>query len=197
MSSMCSPNWLETIPWLSDMLFVNTTLVKERPISSRQAHKASRAVPRIGNTPIHRPFFFCTLDRSKLTWSGVDNRALFTSSRNWRRRHQSWRESVRRLSFLSHKYRCRIASDRLWHSLLFFLAGYLVQQSVKDVLQSLVDDGLVTVEKIGTSNYYWSFPSDMQQKVTLQGTKQSVSVPFLLFTCRGLLTLISLFAPPF
>ncbi|KAF8926814.1 Meiotic nuclear division protein 1, partial [Haplosporangium bisporale] len=38
------------------------------------------------------------------------------------------------------------------------------QQSVKDVLQSLVDDGLVTVEKIGTSNYYWSFPSDVQQK---------------------------------
>lgn len=40
-----------------------------------------------------------------------------------------------------------------------------MQQSVKDVLQSLVDDGLVTVEKIGTSNYYWSFPSDVQQKV--------------------------------
>ncbi|KAF9217533.1 hypothetical protein CPC16_007788 [Podila verticillata] len=40
----------------------------------------------------------------------------------------------------------------------------IVQQSVKDVLQSLVDDGLVTVEKIGTSNYYWSFPSDVQQK---------------------------------
>ncbi|KAG0026502.1 Meiotic nuclear division protein 1 [Podila clonocystis] len=42
----------------------------------------------------------------------------------------------------------------------------IVQQSVKDVLQSLVDDGLVTVEKIGTSNYYWSFPSDVQQKLT-------------------------------
>ncbi|KAF9895964.1 hypothetical protein BX616_008438, partial [Lobosporangium transversale] len=39
----------------------------------------------------------------------------------------------------------------------------IVQQSVKDVLQSLVDDGLVTVEKIGTSNYYWSFPSAVQQ----------------------------------
>ncbi|KAF9344611.1 Meiotic nuclear division protein 1 [Mortierella sp. AD094] len=38
-----------------------------------------------------------------------------------------------------------------------------IQQSVKDVLQSLVDDGLVTVEKIGTSNYYWSFPSAVQQ----------------------------------
>ncbi|KAG0228766.1 Meiotic nuclear division protein 1, partial [Mortierella sp. GBA43] len=39
----------------------------------------------------------------------------------------------------------------------------IVQQSVKDVLQSLVDDGLVTVEKIGSSNYYWSFPSTIQQ----------------------------------
>ncbi|GJJ76745.1 hypothetical protein EMPS_09104 [Entomortierella parvispora] len=39
----------------------------------------------------------------------------------------------------------------------------IVAQSVKDVLQSLVDDGLVTVEKIGTSNYYWSFPSAVQQ----------------------------------
>lgn len=31
--------------------------------------------------------------------------------------------------------------------------------SVKDVLQSLVDDGLVDCERIGTSNYYWAFPS--------------------------------------
>ncbi|KAI1319781.1 hypothetical protein EDD11_003166 [Mortierella claussenii] len=41
----------------------------------------------------------------------------------------------------------------------------IVQQSVKDVLQSLVDDGLVTVEKIGTSNYYWSFPSAKKGKL--------------------------------
>jgi hypothetical protein len=47
----------------------------------------------------------------------------------------------------------------------FVLWIRLVQQSVKDVLQSLVDDGLVTVEKIGTSNYYWSFPSTIQQSV--------------------------------
>ncbi|XP_008580423.1 PREDICTED: meiotic nuclear division protein 1 homolog [Galeopterus variegatus] len=31
--------------------------------------------------------------------------------------------------------------------------------SVKEVLQSLVDDGMVDCEKIGTSNYYWAFPS--------------------------------------
>lgn len=114
-SSMCSPNWPAATPWLTDMLFVNT-IVTERTISSRQAHKASRAVPRIGNTPAQRPILFCTSDGSKLTWPSVDNRALFTSSRNWRRRRQSWRESVRRFSFLVGKCRCRIASDRLWHS---------------------------------------------------------------------------------
>jgi hypothetical protein len=35
----------------------------------------------------------------------------------------------------------------------------IIAQSVKDVLQSLVDDSLVDSEKIGTSIYYWSFPS--------------------------------------
>ncbi|KAJ3367806.1 Meiotic nuclear division protein 1 [Allomyces arbusculus] len=35
----------------------------------------------------------------------------------------------------------------------------VVAQSVKDVVQALVDDGLVQCEKIGSSNYYWSFPS--------------------------------------
>ncbi|CAO3671708.1 unnamed protein product [Rhizopus stolonifer] len=35
----------------------------------------------------------------------------------------------------------------------------VVSQSVKDVLMSLVDDGLVTMDKIGTSNYFWSYPS--------------------------------------
>ncbi|KAF9111650.1 Meiotic nuclear division protein 1 [Mortierella sp. AM989] len=45
----------------------------------------------------------------------------------------------------------------------FYHCTIFDRQSVKDVLQSLVDDGLVTVEKIGTSNYYWSFPSAVQQ----------------------------------
>lgn len=30
---------------------------------------------------------------------------------------------------------------------------------VKDVIQSLVDDGLVDTDKIGTSVYFWAFPS--------------------------------------
>ncbi|XP_014882197.1 meiotic nuclear division protein 1 homolog [Poecilia latipinna] len=31
--------------------------------------------------------------------------------------------------------------------------------TVKEVLQSLVDDNMVDCERIGTSNYYWAFPS--------------------------------------
>ncbi|KAJ6812850.1 meiotic nuclear division protein 1-like protein [Iris pallida] len=35
----------------------------------------------------------------------------------------------------------------------------VISQSVKDVVQSLVDDDLVLKEKIGTSVYFWSLPS--------------------------------------
>ena len=33
----------------------------------------------------------------------------------------------------------------------------IVSQSIKEVLQELVDDNLVHLEKIGIANYYWSF----------------------------------------
>ncbi|CAG8851963.1 32995_t:CDS:2, partial [Racocetra persica] len=39
-------------------------------------------------------------------------------------------------------------------------------QSVKDVLQELVNDNLVAQDKIGTSNYFWSFPSSALQSRT-------------------------------
>jgi len=35
----------------------------------------------------------------------------------------------------------------------------IVPQSVKDVAQGLVDDGDIMLDKVGTTNYYWSFPS--------------------------------------
>ncbi|RKO96822.1 meiotic nuclear division protein 1 [Caulochytrium protostelioides] len=38
----------------------------------------------------------------------------------------------------------------------------ITPQSVKEVLDSLVSDSLVICEKIGTSNYFWSFPSEAQ-----------------------------------
>ena len=39
--------------------------------------------------------------------------------------------------------------------------------SVKDVLQSLVDDALVDTDRIGTSNYFWSFPSKAANNVSI------------------------------
>ena len=47
----------------------------------------------------------------------------------------------------------------------------VVLQSVKDVLQSLVDDDLVHGEKIGVSNYFWSFPSEAAVKLDTEITK--------------------------
>ncbi|XP_047992475.1 meiotic nuclear division protein 1 homolog [Leguminivora glycinivorella] len=38
----------------------------------------------------------------------------------------------------------------------------ITMQSVKEVVQSLVDDHLVDSEKIGTSIYFWSFPSKVK-----------------------------------
>jgi len=35
----------------------------------------------------------------------------------------------------------------------------ITPMSVKEVVQSLVDDDLVVCEKVGTSSYYWAFPS--------------------------------------
>lgn len=35
----------------------------------------------------------------------------------------------------------------------------VVQQTIKEVNQSLVDDNMVLSDKIGSANFYWSFPS--------------------------------------
>ncbi|MEJ1275528.1 hypothetical protein NN561_006425 [Cricetulus griseus] len=38
----------------------------------------------------------------------------------------------------------------------------ITAMSVKVVLQSLVDDGMIDCERIGTSNYYWAFSKQSQ-----------------------------------
>lgn len=43
----------------------------------------------------------------------------------------------------------------------------IVMQSVKEVLQSLVDDNLVDHDKIGAGNFYWALPSSAVVKVSL------------------------------
>ncbi|KAI9245514.1 meiotic nuclear division protein 1 [Phascolomyces articulosus] len=52
----------------------------------------------------------------------------------------------------------------------------IVAQSVKEVIQSLVDDGLVVTDKIGTSNYFWSFPSTTAniKRQKLEGLQERV-----------------------
>ncbi|CAJ0593983.1 unnamed protein product [Cylicocyclus nassatus] len=53
----------------------------------------------------------------------------------------------------------------------------IISQSVKEVTQSLVDDGLVECEKIGTFVCYWAFPSKALQvrKRKLEELRCSVS----------------------
>lgn len=46
-----------------------------------------------------------------------------------------------------------------WSLVLACFHHLPVTQTIKDVVQSLVDDGLVELEKIGSANYFWSFPS--------------------------------------
>ncbi|KAK2174484.1 hypothetical protein NP493_799g05016 [Ridgeia piscesae] len=40
----------------------------------------------------------------------------------------------------------------------------ITSMSVKEILQSLVDDGMVDTDKIGTCVYFWAFPSKASQK---------------------------------
>jgi len=44
----------------------------------------------------------------------------------------------------------------------------VVQQTVKEHNQSLVDDGLVLSDKIGSSNFFWSFPSKTSRERLLK-----------------------------
>ena len=47
----------------------------------------------------------------------------------------------------------------------------VVLQSVHEILNSLVDDDLVKMDKIGTTNWYWSFPSEHVTKLEQNGNQ--------------------------
>jgi hypothetical protein len=56
-----------------------------------------------------------------------------------------------------------------------------VQQTIKEINQSLVDDFLVSTDKIGSANFFWSFPSKAYQdqvvlRQTLDATQQSLQL---------------------
>ncbi|CAL7935068.1 unnamed protein product [Xylocopa violacea] len=59
----------------------------------------------------------------------------------------------------------------------------IVMQSVKDVVQALVDDGLLRAEKIGTTIFYWTFPGEnitaLEQRIS-EATKKIVEAEFKL-----------------
>ena len=62
----------------------------------------------------------------------------------------------------------------------------ITSMSVKDVVTSLVDDGMVDTDKIGTSVYFWAFPSkasaNRKRKLdTLQEQLNTVSISSYLF----------------
>ncbi|KZC10059.1 PREDICTED: meiotic nuclear division protein 1 homolog [Dufourea novaeangliae] len=67
----------------------------------------------------------------------------------------------------------------------------IVVQSVKDVLQALVDDGLVRSEKIGTSVYFWTFPGEnitaIEQRIS-EASKKIVEADFKLQKLKEICT---------
>uniref|UniRef100_A0A672NY25 Meiotic nuclear divisions 1 homolog (S. cerevisiae) n=1 Tax=Sinocyclocheilus grahami TaxID=75366 RepID=A0A672NY25_SINGR len=72
------------------------------------------------------------------------------------------------LSFLLHKKRSRMMEICFETKDAFQLKDIekiapksrgITSMSVKEVLQSLVDDNMVDTERVGISNYYWAFPS--------------------------------------
>lgn len=54
-----------------------------------------------------------------------------------------------------------------------YLSSRTVFQSVKEVLQSLVDDGVVSSDKCGVQTVFWCLPSEAVQKV---GWRSSPSI---------------------
>lgn len=49
---------------------------------------------------------------------------------------------------------------------LTLIGKHLDAMVVKEIVQGLVDDNMVDTERIGTSNYYWAFPSKAMNAVS-------------------------------
>ncbi len=62
-------------------------------------------------------------------------------------------------------------------------------QTVKEVLTSLVDDDLVHQERIGASNFFWSFPSEAANQVCLGGAVHCVLRPMSALSCEVIFVL--------
>jgi len=62
----------------------------------------------------------------------------------------------------------------------------IIQQAVKDLIEELVADGLVEKEKIGSGNYYWSFPVTAALKQQQQAEQASAQAEKLAAALDGL-----------
>lgn len=60
----------------------------------------------------------------------------------------------------------RVTNDTLFQTLVI-LSYSPPSHSVADINQGLIDDGLVDKEKIGGTNYFWSFPAKKDRKMQL------------------------------
>ena len=60
--------------------------------------------------------------------------------------------------------------------------------SVKDVLQSLVDDGMVDSDRIGTSNYCLAFPSKASNQVPIGDCSHDMATICMYIELSGLYT---------
>ena len=54
----------------------------------------------------------------------------------------------------------------LYVGLMRIFSYFEASMSVKEVVQSLVDDNLVDTDKIGTSIYFWAYPSKAMHTVS-------------------------------
>jgi hypothetical protein len=93
------------------------------------------------------------------SWPAGDRR-MSGSSKRWRSVAPRTKASVRAQP-AAHRPRLSVFQRRWGLSLAASMA-------IKDVLQSLVDDNMVHAERIGSSNYYWAFPSEGASVVRLQ-----------------------------
>lgn len=55
----------------------------------------------------------------------------------------------------------------------------VIQQAVKEILQELVDNDLVSFDKIGSSNFYWCFPSEAYNRRMVSQNRLDASISAL------------------
>ncbi|RUS17132.1 LOW QUALITY PROTEIN: Mnd1 family-domain-containing protein [Endogone sp. FLAS-F59071] len=137
----------------SDILLGRVTSLKEGSFHIRETQAFGGAVPRNRKQPLQDSLSTLTLCPLYLLIAPVFDK------------HQKEFFQLKELEKLAPKKKgiaCLVGILSPYQG-AYNYSNLIVAQSVKEVLQSLVDDNLVTTDKIGTSNYFWSFPSTALQ----------------------------------